>query len=200
MTTFESLSEQDLAKLGSHIMAHALEEKDFINNDFHKTDNHEVDLVFSDNALDDPAIRKAVDKVAEIKTAKDSNGNLTKTAKVLANVPGVAVTNKKIKITHQLMEDTYKKFRELIGDKKIDSNNVALMVAYSLQLANELANTDKTFKVELALYVIRKTIDDQLPDNDMRKMLHMLVEETVPLLIETISNSKTLFKKFCCCK
>lgn len=165
----------------------------------HKTDSHNVDISFSDNAMDDPAIRNAVQKMAEIKTSTDSNGNMTKPAKVLANAPGNAISNKKIKITHQIMQDAYDKFKLMIGDKKVDTENVALMAGYALQLANQLANTDKTFKVELALYIIRKTIDDQMEDSELRKHIHMLVESTVPLLIETIDNSKSIFKKLCCC-
>ena len=110
----------------------------------------------------------------------------------------LVVSGKKIKITQQMIECSYQKLRSIMNGKKVDTQSVVSIVAYALQIANEMLRTSKTYKIELALAIIRKLIDDELDVADQQRMvLHMLVESAVPTLIDTIDGLPSLFSKCC---
>ena len=95
------------------------------------------------------------------------------------------VHGKKIKITNQLIEIAYQKLRSAIEDKDVTPANMVLIVTCALQISNNLINMSTTYKVELALAILRKLIDNTNMSNPNDKMLlHLLVETTVPGLIQ----------------
>jgi hypothetical protein len=159
--------------------------------------NRQVDhnklKVLIGNPMDDEVVATAIAKVTEMQAVPDGG---------VLNNPGTVVSGKKIKITQQMIEAAYHKLRTVIQGKKMDTESVAIIVAYALQIANEMLSTSKTYKVELALAIIRKLIDDEVDDPDQRVMMHMLVESTVPSLINTIQGLPSLLSKLfakCCC-
>jgi hypothetical protein len=111
----------------------------------------------------------------------------------------IAVMNgKRIKITHLMIESAYKKLRVFIDTRKVDAESIATIAAYALQISNDMLNTSKTYKVELALAIIRKLVDDEVEDSDQRVIIHMLIESTMPELIKNIPGM--ISKLFSCCK
>ena len=71
---------------------------------------------------------------------------------------------------------------------------------YALQLSNELVSADKQYIVELALGIIRKHIDKNVKSPD-KEIAMMLIETSVPKLIDTLENITSWFSKLrCCCK
>jgi hypothetical protein len=156
--------------------------------------------------------QKRIDVDIEIKKQEDD----PMIAKVIANVnilmstegalidnPNIKVSGKKIKITQLMIEAAYKKLLIVIDNNEVDTESVAIIVAYALQISNEMLNTSKTYKVELTLAIMRKLIDDEVKDPDKRVILHMLVESTLPSLIDTIQGLPSLlskmFSKCRCC-
>lgn len=149
---------------------------------------------------DDKVIAKVVARVKEIQVGITNDGKKVPGADVLKS-SGTVVNGKKIKITQKMIEDAYLKLRTVIEDRKVDAESVTIIVAYALQIANEMLSTSKTYKVELALAIIRKLIEEEVEDIDQRMMLHMLVETTLPSLINTIQGLPGLLSKlFAKCK
>jgi len=163
--------------------------------------DHKKLKILIGNPMDDEVVAKAIAKVTEMQAGVTADGKVVPGGGVLNN-PGTVVSGKKIKITQQMIEAAYQKLRTVIQGKKMDAESVAIIAAYALQIANEMLSTSKTYKVELALAIIRKLIDDEVDDPDQRVMLHMLVESTVPSLINTIQGLPSLLSKLfakCCC-
>ena len=166
---------------------------------------HKEVKVLIGNPMDDEVVSKATAKVAEMQAGVTADGKAVPGGDIF-NRPGTVVSGKKIKITQQMIEAAYQKLRTGIQDKKVDSENAIIFIAaYALQIANEMLSTSKTYKVELALVIIRKLIEDDVDDPDQRVMLHMLVESTVPSLINTIQGLPSLLSKLfakcrCCSK
>ena len=76
-----------------------------------------------------------------------------------------------------------------------------VIVAYALQLSNEMLNTSKTYKVELALAIVRKLIDSEVKDHGQRAVIHVLVESAVPTLLNTIEGMPNILNRlFTVCK
>jgi hypothetical protein len=178
-----------------------LEEKKFVyieseiemSGEHNRQVDHNKLKVLIGNPMDDEVVATAIAKVTEMQAVPDGG---------VLNNPGTVVSGKKIKITQQMIEAAYHKLRTVIQGKKMDTESVAIIVAYALQIANEMLSTSKTYKVELALAIIRKLIDDEVDDPDQRVMMHMLVESTVPSLINTIQGLPSLLSKLfakCCC-
>ena len=163
--------------------------------------NHSKLKVLIGNPMDDEVVAKAIAKVTEMQAGVTADGKAVPGGAVL-NSPGTIVSGKKIKITQQMIEVAYQKLRTVIQGKKMDAESVAIIAAYALQIANEMLSASKTYKIEMALAIIRKLIDDEVNDPDQRVMLHMLVESTVPSLINTIQGLPSLLSKLfakCCC-
>lgn len=160
------------------------------------------DVVLIRNPMDDKVVAKVIAKVTEMQMGVTTEGKDVPGGDVLGN-HSIFVSGKKIKITHQMIEIAYQKLRTVTRDKKVGAESIAIIAAYSLQIANEMICTSKTYKVELALAIIRKLIDEEIDDLDQRVMLHMLVESTVPSLINTIQGLPSLlfklFAKYRCC-
>lgn len=162
-----------------------------------------VNVLIGDPMDDDEVVSKVIAKVNEMQVGVNADEKPVPGGDVLKN-PSTVVSGKKIKITQQMIEAAYRKLRAIIKGKKVDAESVAIIVAYALQIANEMLSTSKTYKVELALAIIRKLIDDEVEDPDQKVMLHMLVENTVPSLINTIQGlpgmMSRLFAKCSCYK
>lgn len=148
----------------------------------------------------DPVLTVAVANVNAM-LAPPTTGKAVKGADVLKG-PTTVVNGKKIKITQQMIEAAYKKLKKVIKDKP-STENIAIIVAYALQISNEMLTTSKTYKIELALAILRKLVDEEVDNAETRVMIHMLIETTVPTLINTISGLPSLFAKLCakckCC-
>jgi hypothetical protein len=156
-----------------------------------------VQVLMEDNFLDDPIIQKVHGRIFRM-VAVDSKAP---GSDVLSSTP--VISGKKVKITQQIIEDSYKRLRVLISGKKVNAASITILVAYAMQLSDEMLSTDKRFKIELALIMLRKLIDDEVDDIVERVTLHLLVETTVPTLISTIHGLpgmlERLFKKCGCC-
>lgn len=138
----------------------------------------------------DKVIKNAVDKVSVMQSSPESVLNKQVDIK------------KRIKITQQLIDEAYGKLRVIVNNKKVSTKNIAVMIAYAMQLANEMLQTSKTYKVELALAIIRQLINDEVSDPNTRAVIHSLVEITVPHLLSSIDDLPNLIQKLqcCCCK
>ena len=141
---------------------------------------------------DDPVILKAVANVNLIQKGQMPRSDVLNNTEVIGN-------GKKIKITQQLIENAYKKLRVIVVDKKINAENMVLIAAYALQIANEMLTTSKTYKVELTLAILRKLIDDDVEDDEQKMILHMLVESTVPSLINTLDDLPSIMSNATSC-
>lgn len=155
---------------------------------------HKAGKLTIGNPMDDEIVVKVIEKVTEMQTGVNMEGKSTPGGAILRD-PGSVISTKKIKITQQMIEVAYQKLRTVMQGNTVDAESVAIIVAYSLQIANEMLSTSKTYKVELALAIIRKLIDDEIDDQDQRVMMHMIVESTVPRLINTIHGLPSLFSK-----
>jgi hypothetical protein len=162
------------------------------------------DVVPIGNPMKDEVLAKVISNVTEMQAGVTVKGKAVPGGDVLSN-PCTVISGKKIKITHQMIDEAYQKLQTVIQGKKVDAESVAIIVAYALQISNAMLNTSKTYKVELALSIIRKLIDEEVDVPDQRVILHMLVESTVPSLINTIQGlpgllSKLFAKCRCCSK
>jgi hypothetical protein len=159
-----------------------------------------TDAVHIRNLINDEIVSKAISNITKMQTGVTAEGKAVMGGDVLNN-PGMVFSGKKIKITRQMIEDAYQKLLIVTRRKKVDAKSIVIVAAYALQISNEMLITSKTYKVELALAIIRKLIDDDVDDLDQRTVLHMLVESTVPRLINTIqglpSMPSRLFTKCC---
>lgn len=107
--------------------------------------------------------------------------------------------NKKVKVTHQMIEDAYNKLRVIIQNKNVNEGNIVVMIAYAMQLSDGMLNTSKVYKAELALTIIRKLVDDEVNDPRVRAILHNIIDVTVPHLLNSIEDLPGLIKKYLCC-
>lgn len=149
---------------------------------------------------EDPVILKVIASVSEIQSGVSANGGTVPGSDVLSANKTV-VSGKKIKITQRIIGLAYKKLRVIIDDTQVNTESVVFIAVCALQISNEMLITSKTYKVELALAIIRKLIDDEVKDPVQRAMLHMLVESTIPSLIDTIHGLPSMLSKFfSCCK
>lgn len=148
-------------------------------------------------------VRKRVNSPS-IKNRKIKNNGNVSVGEVLEN-PSMA-NSKRLKITHKLLEDAYSKLRILVEDKNVDANSIAIIAAYALQISNEMLNTNKSYKIELTMSILRKLIDEEIISNEQKIILNMALETIVPSLINTIDGLPNLlskvFKKIksCICK
>jgi hypothetical protein len=105
------------------------------------------------------------------------------------------VDGKKIKITQQMIESAYGELLEITSGIVVDEENIFIIVEYALQISNERLIASKTYKIELALCIIRKLIDGCVEDLDRRRVLHVMVESIVPNLINTIQGLPSILSK-----
>ena len=108
-------------------------------------------------------------------------------------------TKKNIKITQRLIEEAYAKLRGIVQNKTVGQKNITIMIAYAMQIANEMLVTSKVYKVELTLAIIRQLINDEVHDPSVRMILHSIVEVTVPHLIGSIDDLPGFIQKYLCC-
>ena len=166
----------------------------------------ELTVMNAPESQDDEIILNVIKKVnsASIKNRQIKNNKNVSVGEVLEN-PSMA-NSKRLKITHKLLEDAYGKLRILIQDKNVDSNSIAIIAAYALQISNEMLNTNKSYKIELTMSILRKLIDEEIISNEQKILLNMALETIVPSLINTIDGLPNLlskiFKKIksCICK
>jgi hypothetical protein len=121
--------------------------------------------------------------------------NKTNTPSKSKIAPVSIVNGKKIKITQQMIESTYGKLRVIIKDMVVDVDNIGIIVGYALQISNGSLISSKVYKIELALCIIRKLIDECVVDLGMRRILHAMVESIVPELINTIQGLPNILSK-----
>ena len=155
-----------------------------------------IKIVVSDDFKDDPIIKRVHERVQNMRKSPPN-------PKVPgSNVVGVlkpVVHNKKVKITQRIINDSYARLRVLVAGEEITAGSIAVLVAYAMQLSNEMLDTNKQHKIELALAILRKLIDDEVDDIAENATLHMLVETMVPSLVNTLSKLPNLFAKLCGC-
>jgi hypothetical protein len=112
-----------------------------------------------------------------------------------------SVSNKRVKVTQIMIESAYKKLRIIVANKEVTVDTATVIVAYAMQISNEMLNTSKTYKVELALAIIRKLIDDEVCDPGHRAVIHMIVETSVSHFMKTIEGLPSLWSRLVkCCK
>jgi hypothetical protein len=109
-------------------------------------------------------------------------------------------TDKKIKITQKIIEETYSRLCVLLSGEKVSVVSIGIIVVYAMQLSNEILKYSKQYKIELAMCILRKLIEEEVKDPKERMTLHLMVESTVPLLLTTIEGTPSLLKKVFCCK
>jgi len=143
---------------------------------------------------DDIIVSKVIDNVNKLKNRR-------------IMTPGMNIVNngKSIKITQEMIETAYNKLKMIVSGEKITTINIGIIVMYALQIANEMLVTNKNYKVELAIAILRKLIDSEIPDLEERKILNQLVEFTIPTLIDTISGLPNILSRIwskckCTCK
>lgn len=138
--------------------------------------------------MNDPVIKNAITKVNSLALEIKEKSQ--------------PLNSKKIKITHEMIELAYSKLKVIIKDKPT-VENITILVAYAMQISNGLLDTSKTYKVELALAILRKLVDEEIDDIQTRVMLHMLIETAIPSLMNSISGLPGLFSRICkklkCC-
>lgn len=142
----------------------------------------------STEEMNDPVIKNAITKVNSLALEIKEKSQ--------------PLNSKKIKITHEMIELAYSKLKVIIKDKPT-VENITILVAYAMQISNGLLDTSKTYKVELALAILRKLVDEEIDDIQTRVMLHMLIETAIPSLMNSISGLPGLFSRICkklkCC-
>jgi hypothetical protein len=148
--------------------------------------------------------RKTVEifeRVQSMREGVDKNGKRVKKGRALANHNGHTVTfgGSKLKITHDMIIKGYKELESLIGGGSFNIADVMTACAYSLQIADNLLNGSKHYKIELAVYLIRMCIDAHVPEGN-RQVYHQLVESSMPQLLDTIEDAPGLLARLCCCK
>lgn len=142
------------------------------------------------NKSDDAIISKAINNVDKLKITRTLTPDIN--------------NGKSIKITQEMIETAYDKLKRIISGEKVTIINIGIIVAYALQIANEMLITNKNYKVELALAILRKLIDSEISDPTEQQILHQLVEFTIPTLIDTIDGLPSLLSRIwskckCCC-
>jgi hypothetical protein len=158
-------------------------------------------VVLIGNMMNDEIVSKAISNITILR-AGVTEERKTVTGGDVLNKHKMVFSGKKIKITHQMINAAYQKLLIITQGRIVDADSVTIMAAYALQISNEMLSTSKTYKVELALAIIRKLIDDEVYDPDQRIVLHMLVESIMPSLINTIQGLPSLMSKLftkCCC-
>lgn len=166
----------------------------------------ELTVVDTPDSQGDEIISKVIKRVnsSSIKNRKIKNNKNVSVGEVLEN-PSMA-NSKKLKITHKLLEDAYSKLRIVVKDKNVDANSIAIISAYALQISNEMLNTNKSYKIELTMSILRKLIDEEIISNEQKIILNMALETIVPSLIDTIDGLPSLLSgimkklKKCICK
>lgn len=108
-------------------------------------------------------------------------------------------SRKRVKITHQMIEDCYKQLRRLVEGEKINAATITAIVGCAMQLADDQLHAGKQYKIELSLAILRKLIDEEVGDDAENIALHMLVETTVPVLMAMPSKSSGVFARLCAC-
>jgi hypothetical protein len=116
-------------------------------------------------------------------------------AKVNKLAPITKLTNKKVKITQQIIEESYNKLKVIIDDREVNAATITILVTYAVHLSNELLDANKQYKIELTLAMLRKLIDDKVENPAERMAMHMMVESTVPAFISSISGLPNVFKR-----
>ena len=114
---------------------------------------------------------------------------------IIENKTNNETNAKSIKITYSMIEEAYKKLKTIVNGRNLDITEIAVIVVYALQISNHMLSTNKNYKVELAVSIVRKLIDDEIQDPGKRVILHELVESSIPVLISTIDGLPGLVTK-----
>ena len=152
---------------------------------------------------DDKIALKVIDSVnaGSLRNKHIKDNKNVSVGEVLKN-PSIA-NSKRLKITHTLLGEAYSTLRNLVRDKNVDANNIAIIAAYALQISNEMLTTNKSYKIELTMIILRKLIDEEITNNDQKIILNMALESIVPSLMTTIDGLPNLlsriFKKIKSC-
>jgi len=150
--------------------------------------------------FDDHVINHVLEKVKLLQESKTVDGKSHPIANIINNTDP-SLNGKNIKITQQLIMDAYKRLHTILEGKEVTAGNIAVIMAYALQISNKMLTTNKTYKVELTLAMVRKLIDNKVKDPDENMALHMLVESTLPSLLDTIDDLPGLIESlFSCCR
>jgi ribosomal protein L31E len=127
----------------------------------------------------------AIEKVMELKTGRRSRRN-KKAVDLLNGDAATHMTKKRVKVTQQLIDAAYNRLLTITHKHKLTTENVAMVSAYAVQLADKLLKTAKKHKAELTMAILRQYIIDYVDLHD-RHMMNTLVENVVPTLISAIS-------------
>ena len=154
---------------------------------------HINNLINKEHGIDDNIIKRVILKVNQ-QQVLDCNRRM--------------VSGKKIKITQRIINDAYSKLCAIVCDEKINEHTINTFVICALHVSNEMITSSKKYKIELALSILRKAVDEKVCINKNTEM-HMLIESTVPVYIDNIisydkkcAHKKTsiINKVFCCGK
>tara|TARA_B110000444_G_C18553109_1_gene461219 strand:- start:175 stop:552 length:378 start_codon:yes stop_codon:yes gene_type:complete len=104
---------------------------------------------------------------------------------------------KSVKINYQIITIAFNKLEKVIDEKtKLTASSVSVFVMMAFNIVNEiLMATDKKYKIELVLIIMRKLIDKVIKNKDEVVLLNTVLDTTVPALI----NSMGLKPKYFCC-
>ncbi len=144
----------------------------------------------------DPIVLTVRTKVSKIKNSLASDQKTLPGAMLLADP--TSQRGRSVKVTKKTIESAYGKLLTVTDGKKPSRQNIAVSVLAAMQIANEMLNTSKTYKVELALSIIRKLIDEKISDPLLNDVLHAVAESLIPGLLETIDDLPGFFSKYCC--
>ena len=98
---------------------------------------------------DDPILNDAIKNITAMKRGVTSTGKRVPIKNILTLHPNTFSEGKKhVKVTQQLIDNAYVKLQSIVDNSNIKSSNMAVIVAYALQISNKLVNYNKTYKIE----------------------------------------------------
>ena len=162
---------------------------------------HKDRTILEKKELGDPTVRRIHARIAVLKSSVSSDKKTLPCGLVLVD-PSTAAGGKSVVLTHYKIKSAYKKLVAATNNKTPTTNNIAFSVACAMLIANELGDVKKVYKVELALSILRKLINENIKNEELKELLHIMTESLVPsllALVDELPGALASFIKKCKC-
>ena len=126
----------------------------------------------------------------------------------MSDLESVSVSSETLQVPSGAVCTLYEQLKQMIGSGKVTSGNVVTVVVNLMQLVDKYPDLSGHQKKGVILHVLNVVIDEQVDDDEQAGQLKLLVQMTLPTVIDTIVSvdKKELqikvtkgLKKFCSC-
>ena len=113
-------------------------------------------------------------------------------------------------MSQQDIQNVYNNVKKIFVDKSVDTANIVNLTVHTMQLVEVIPHLTGGDKKNIVIEVIKLLISDSPLDDNTKAALDLIVQTTLPILIDTIISAssgdfnfntiKACFAKWKCCQ